>query len=526
MPDGPESLTIGLVAHHAFCPRRAWLEEHGERTDTAQMATGSRDHRPVDDGSTSRGDRQRAVEVSSSRLGIHGRCDSVETSPDGSLTVVEHKATPKRRKSEVTEPQRVQLALQAACLEEAGSVVEGAAVWFSTTRRRVEVELTDELRERAEQEVERTRELLARSKPPPPLEDDDRCKVCSHVSVCLPDENRGAVPARRIGVADPLGKVLHLSTPGSRARLRRGRIEVEAGGEELSSVPLGQVAALSVHGNVDVSAALIRELLARGLPIVWCSWSGRVQGWAASATSPNGQARGAQHRIDEERALATARAMVTGKIANQRYVLRRYELSGREELKDLRDRAREAGSVGEAVGFEGAAAGRYFTALGGALRPAWASLEERTGRPATDPVNAALNLTYALLLADAVRAVVACGLDPAGGVLHTAGRNKPSLALDLMEEFRPLVADSAVLWAINNQEVGEGDFREGFGSIQMTEEGRKSLIATYERRVASEFTHPKFDYKVTWRRAMEIQARMFLAVVLGEMESYEPIVMR
>jgi CRISPR-associated protein Cas1 len=147
-------------------------------------------------------------------------------------------------------------------------------------------------------------------------------------------------------------------------------------------------------------------------------------------------------------------------------------------------------------------------------------------RPAPDFVNAALNLAYGLLLADVLRSVVACGLDPSGGVLHTAKRNKPALALDLMEELRAPVADSAVLWAINNGELRERDFRRDLDAVRLTERGRKAVIGAYERRASAEFTHPRFGYRVTWRRAMEVQARMSLGVVLGEMDGYRPIIVR
>ena len=95
-----------------------------------------------------------------------------------------------------------------------------------------------------------------------------------------------------------------------------------------------------------------------------------------------------------------------------------------------------------------------------------------------------------------------------------------------MEELRPAVAESAVLWALNNGELRQGHFRRDLDAVRMTVAGRKALIGAYERRVSSEFTHPTFGYRVTWRRAMEIQARMFLAYVLGGRDAYEPIVLR
>ncbi len=522
-----DDLTIGLVAHHVFCPRRAWLEAHGERTDTAQTATGAVDHAAVDDPATSRSTRLRAVDVRSRELGIRGRCDSIEIDNEsGDATIVEHKSAPLRRQAEVTKPQAVQLALQAHCLREAGQRVAGASVWFTTPRTRVAVPLTAKLDALAVREVHQTRRVLQRSAPPSPLEDDARCRLCSHVSVCLPDEHRQRVPARRIAIADPLGRVLHLTTPGSRASLRRGRIEVSTPDGARAEVPLGQVAGLVVHGNADVSSALLREILARGYPIVWCSWSGRVVGWATPADGPNGDARGPQHQLTREARLKAARAMISGKIYNERHIMRRHSLDGRDTLADLATRAQQASSPSELLGLEGAAASVYFGALPSAMRPAWVAFTGRSGRPATDEVNAALNVAYGLLVADVLQAVVACGLDPSGGALHSAGRNKPALALDLMEELRPAVAESAVLWAINNGELRHGHFRRDLDAVRMTAPGRKALIQTYERRVASEFMHPIFGYRVTWRRAMEIQARMYLAYVLGARDDYKPIVLR
>lgn len=455
-----------------------------------------------------------------------GRCDTVEAADDGSLTVVEHKAAPVRRSSQVTFPQKIQLALQASCLRDQGHAVDGAAVWFSTTRRRVEVALDDELMATAESEVEATRAVVDCPVPPIPLEDDARCQRCSHVSVCLPDEHRQRAPARRIGIADPTGRVLHLATPGSRASLSRGQIKISARDQDPVVVPLEQTAGLVVHGNADVSAALLRETLERGYPIVWCAWSGRVVGWANSAKAPNLAARSLQHRLDEDTRLTVARAMISAKVRNQALMLRRHGHPGRDELRKLAYQAERANSSVALFGIEGRAAKAYFAGLSGAFRPEWAAFTGRAGRPARDPVNAALNVAYGLLLADVLRSVVACGLDPAGGVLHSAGRNKPALALDLMEEFRAPLADAAVVWAINNGELRAEAFRHDVDAVRLSRDGRRSLISAYERRVASSFTHPLFGYQVTWRRAMEVQARMFLAVVLGEMQAYRAIALR
>jgi CRISPR-associated protein Cas1 len=146
-----------------------------------------------------------------------------------------------------------------------------------------------------------------------------------------------------------------------------------------------------------------------------------------------------------------------------------------------------------------------------------AGFRTRTRRPATDPVNAALNFCYGLLVSDVIRAILACGMDPHAGFLHSQERNKPALALDLCEEFRAPVADSVVIGAFNSSVLE---------AVSLRDKGRKQLIAAYERRVAQEFRHPTFGYSVTWRRAMEIQARMVLGVVDGTQPGYKAVRIR
>lgn len=524
---GPEPLPISLVAHQVFCPRRAWLEAVGESTDTQQMAVGTTAHRPADDVQASRSARVRALDVESRSLGVVGRCDSVEVSDDGRLTVVEHKATPLRRRAEVTDPTRVQVALQSIALSEMGHDVTGQAVYFTEHRTRVPVALDAELLKLATESVAATRRTVSASTAPPPLEDSPKCPRCSHVEVCLPDERALAPVTRRILVADPDSQVVHLATPGSRASVRRGRLEVVKNEEKLGSVPLERVQGVVLHGNVDLSGALIRELLWRGLSVVWCSSSGRVVGWSNSAQSPNGGARSRQRDASRLGRLDLAREFVAAKISNQATILRRHGNAPTEvaTLRNLQRAAGRAGGTAEIFGIEGDAAARYFAHFASMLsvrvrRDEGVNFTGRTRRPARDPVNAALNMAYGLLTADIIRAVVACGLDPHDGFLHSSERNKPALALDLGEEFRAPIADSVVFGAFNNGEIGRHDFHEVLGVVNLRVSGRKALIAAYERRVGTTFKHPTFGYEVSWRRAMEIQARLLLGLLDGTQSRY------
>jgi CRISPR-associated protein Cas1 len=528
-----ELIPISLVAHQAFCPRRAWLEAAGETTDTHQMEFGTQAHAPADDPTGSRSRRYRAVDVISHDLGVIGRCDTVELDDTAAMTVVEHKATPIRRRPEVTEPMRVQVALLAGALADMGYPVAGQAIYFTNHRTRVDVPLSPDDKAQARAMVEATAQTLDADEAPPPLEDDRRCSRCSHISVCLPDERPLAPVTRRIVVADPDTQVLHLATPGSRAYVARGRIEVSKSGEKLGTFPIERVQGVVVHGNVDLSSGLIRELLWRSLSVVWCSSTGRVVGWARGAQGPNGGPRLRQHVASHNGRIDLARQFVSAKISNQATLLRRHgDAPGAvSRLRELQRDALEARSLTDIFGIEGDAAARYFEHFLTMLRSRVVAAEGlnfsvRSRRPARDPINAALNLCYGLLTADALRAVVACGLDPHAGFLHSSGRNKPALALDLVEEFRAPVADSVVVNAFNNGELRARDFSTILGTTRIGERGRKALIAGYERRVNGAFRHPVFGYEVTWRRAMEIQARLVLGVIDGTQPGYQGIKIR
>ena len=529
----PDPVPISLVAHHVFCPRRAWLEAMGETTDTHQMAVGTQAHAASDSPAASRPRVLRSVEVSSVAHGVVGRCDAVELDGTGRATVVEFKATPVRRKAEVTEPMVVQLTLQAEALRENGVDVAAAAVHFTEHQTRVAVPIGPQQIDSARWHVERTVELLGSGVAPPPLEDDPRCTRCSHAGVCLPDERRLADVRRRVLVSGTDSQVLHLATPGSYASIRSGRIHVSRADEKLGSVPVERVLALVLHGNANISSGLTRELLWRDVPIVWCSSSGRVIGWATSASRPNGGPRVRQHVASARGHLGLARAFVTAKICNQATLLRRHgqDPDAVIALRGLQRAAGSAGSIPELFGIEGDAAARYFAGFAKMFSPVLLTeqglaFSVRDRRPARDPINAALNFCYGLLVADLIRAVIACGLDPHAGFLHSSERNKPALALDLCEEFRAPVADSVVIGAFNNGELKARDFSEVTGSTRLRETARSALVAAYERRVTSKFRHPLFGYETTWRRAMEIQARLVLGVIDGTQPDYRGVMTR
>ena len=529
-----DSLPFSLVAPWSFCPRRAWLEAMDEKAPkVAQIQQGVADHARVDVPTTREAQTMRGIDVRDPSLGVHGRVDRVERLPSGRLRVVEHKATPVKRAARISDTNRLQLVLQTMALESQGNTVEDAEVYFTTHHRRVPIEISAADRKAARDAVASARSVVNGKTAPAPLLDDPRCMRCSHASVCLPEERKEAEVLSRIVPPDPAGETLHLTVPGSRASMSAGRITVVKGDERLASIPLERVSAVVVHGNVDLSGALLRELMWRGLPCVWCTGAGRVVGWTNGVKPPNGGARFCQFAASAEGRVDIAREFVVAKVANQATILRRF--GGMPAVvKRLRSATRQAStatSTGQLFGIEGRAAAEYFAGFPGLLAPGVdagvaESFPGRVGRGATDPLNIALNYGYGMLLSEVIRAVLACGLDPHAGVLHSSGRNKPALALDLMEEFRPPVVDSAILAAFNNGELGRLSFTHVLGGARLTQTGRRKVIAAVERRLGTEFKHPVFGYRVTWRRAIEVQARMFLGVLDGSQEVYKGVRVR
>lgn len=522
-----DPIPISLVAHTVFCPRRAWLEALGEQVDSFAIQSGTEAHRQVDDPGSSRPLTLRSVDLNHSSLGLVGRCDVVRGDLATQVEIIEYKATPVRRKPEIRPAHRVQLALQRMCLEDMGVAVASQGVYFTSHKVMQPVHLEPDDMVDAFRWVETTRQVISQDAAPEPLVDDPRCAACSHAEVCLPDEHHLRSPSRSISVTNPDAEIVHLVTPGSRASLKGGRLIVEKGADVLASIPFERVLGLVVHGNVDLSSALVRECLWSRHSIVWCSGRGRVIGWASTADSPAGITRVRQHVRSFSGDLPIAREMLAAKVSNQATQLRRNNPgagTGVVKMRALARRMLACGSIPELFGIEGEAASIYFSQFEGLVKASggWAfeTWPGRRGRRATDPLNAALNYCYGLLLADAIRALVACGLDPSAGFAHSASRNKPALALDLMEEFRAPIADSAVITALNNGELSGSMFLESLGDARLSAVGRRVLTGVYERRLQTEIRHPVFGYRVTWRRCIEVQARLLRGTLDGSQPAY------
>jgi CRISPR-associated protein Cas1 len=545
----PALVPARILNEHVYCPRLAYLEwvdrKFEENADTAE---GSWLHRRVESerGSLPAPDElgpdappTTSVTLSSERLGLIAEIDLLEAR-DGAVVPVEFKRGRPRQDGEpLWEPELVQICAQVLLLREAGYQVDHGEVYFAQTRTRHRVRIDKTLIEQTLAAIAELRVNAARDEPPPPLLDSPKCPRCSLVGLCLPDEvnslrERRGHPPRRLIASDPPATPLYGTTPGSRITKRKGRVVLLEEGREVASRRLIDVSHIALFGNVDVGSALLRACFDEGIPVLWFSTGGWFCGAASGASLKNVGLRIRQHRAAAIGAPELASAFVFGKIKNARTLIRRHGDASAgpalQQLASLAHRAQQERSLDALLGIEGTAARVYFAQfarlLKGSGRVREFAFEERNRRPPRDRVNALLSFFYALLVKDAVVAVTAVGFDPYVGFYHRPRFGRPALALDLAEEFRPLIADSAVLTAINNGELHERDFVERAGAVALTPAGRRKAIQAYERRISTELRHPTFGYRASYRRVLEIQARLLAAVLVGDIEAYRPLTTR
>ena len=548
----PDLVPARMVNEYAYCPRLFFLEWVESRfTDNQYTVEGRYDHRAVDRerGAAPSVDQEeaaapwsaRSVLLSSEELGLIARIDVVEADGRRVWPVDTKRGSPPDIPEGAWEPERVQLCVQALILREHGHVCEEGYLWFVGARKRVRVVFDDALVARTLRLILDLRETALRDAPPLPLVDSPKCPRCSLVGICLPDETnallaRREVPLRRILPRDPTPRPLYVTEQGTWVRKSRGRIEVTRNDEVLASVRALDVSQVSVFGNVQVSTQLLRDLFATETPVCWFSYGGWFSGIAQGLPGKNVDLRRRQVALAGHGGLAIAQAIVAGKVRNTRVLLRRNAREPADRavsaLKGLAEQAGRAERVESLLGVEGTAARIYFerfaTMLREDLRLPGGPFEVggRNRRPPRDAVNCLLSFVYGLLVKDLTVTLLAVGFDPYLGFYHRPRFGRPALALDLAEEFRPLVGESVVLTVINNGEVAPQDFTVRAGGVALTAGGRRAVVAAYERRLETEVTHPVFGYRLSYRRVLDVQARLLAAHVLGEVPDYTAFVTR
>lgn len=543
----PDLVPARMVNEHVYCPRLAYLEwVQGEFAHSADTLDGAYQHRRVDreEGQLPPPDdlpedlrKARSVTMSSLPLGVIARMDLIEMEGGAVVPVDTKRGRAPDIPDGAWEPDRVQVALQVLVLRDNGYTSREGVAYYAASKRRVTVVVDELLEVRARAAV---RELRANSEAgilPPPLVDSPKCPRCSLVGICLPDEvnaERAAgsdVEVRRLYPARDDLVPLYVQEQGARVTKSGERLVVTLADARVAEARLMELSHVCIFGRAQVTTDAVSELLQRDIPRCWFSYGGWFRGMTRGF-SKNVELRIAQHRAaaDGNRAIAIARAMVFGKVCNQRTLLRRNRGESAapavEELHRLAALVARCTNVESLLGLEGAAARSYFGSFASMLRPPGTKgasgfdFQVRNRRPPRDPINALLSFAYAILAKDLALAVEVVGFDPFLGFYHRPRHGRPALALDLSEEFRAIIADSIVIGVVNNGEIQAGDFVTRGGACALTPQGRKAFLGAYERRMDTLIRHPRFAYSISYRRILEVQARLLSRHVLGELHSY------
>jgi CRISPR-associated protein Cas1 len=337
------------------------------------------------------------------------------------------------------------------------------------------------------------------------------------------DEVRPFVPARDDRIP------LHVVTHGTSLGIDHEEVVVRERGKEIGRVRLIETSQVVVRGNASVSTPLLTALAEHQIPLAVHSWGGWYVGSFLPAGGFAAGLRVAQHRwaADAEASLGVARVLVHGKIRNQRTLLRRNGKDvPRAALQSMADAAAEALRAPNApslLGLEGSAARTYFENFPRMLRKDLLfDMDGRNRRPPKDPINALLSFGYACLARELTHALAQVGLEPHVGFYHRMRPGRPALALDLMEEFRPLAVDSAVLTAVNTGTLTPDDFQMRTTGVILRDRGKKVFLYTLERRFDELATHPVFGTTLSLRRIFVLQARLLARFLTGEVPSYLP----
>ncbi|OUO94106.1 type I-C CRISPR-associated endonuclease Cas1c [Cloacibacillus sp. An23] len=335
---------------------------------------------------------------------------------------------------------------------------------------------------------------------------------------------------------------LFITTQGAWLSLRNGNIVVNVDGEEKASFPAINFGSILCFGRVNATPPLMGFCADNGVSLSFFKENGRFLARVQGPVHGNVLLRRAQYRLaDDEKASAEiARDVLIGKLANTRTVLRRF-LRDHPQEGEAAEKFRSALSVTEALapqlkaakdteelrGYEGTAARAYFDAFDGMIlhQKEHFKFTERTRRPPRDAVNAMLSYIYSILASEAASALEGAGLDPAVGFLHKDRPGRPSLALDLMEEFRTWLADRLVLSMINMKQVKPEDFRTSeSGAVEMDGGAKKKLIAEWQSRKQDEITHPYTGEKMPIGMVPHMQAMLLARRIRGDMREYPPFV--
>ncbi|MEC4982797.1 MAG: type I-D CRISPR-associated endonuclease Cas1d [Oscillatoria sp. PMC 1068.18] len=316
------------------------------------------------------------------------------------------------------------------------------------------------------------------------------------------------------------------------------RLHVKANKEKLLDIPLIKIDGVVLLGRATVSPAVVIELLQRNIPLSYLTHTGRYLGRLEPEVTKNIFLRKAQWNAAGEtpQAIHLVQGFVRGKLKNYRHSLLRKARKnpdlnlqpGITKLEQALAPIEKNTKIDSLRGLEGAGSAAYFGQFNQLITNPEFQFNTRNRRPPTDPVNSLLSLGYSLLRHDIQSAVNIAGFDPYLGYLHLERYGRPSLALDLMEEFRPLVVDAVVLKTLNSQLLTPADFTSEplSNAVHLSKDALKIFLRQYEQKKQSTFKHPVLKRKCTYQEAFEIQAQLMAKYLLAQTDKYPPLVLK
>jgi len=513
----------------AYCERLFHLEEVEEiRLADEKVVSGRRLHETIDPGP-----KTWRMEMASESLGLRGAADCMRRE-DGGLVVVEHKKG-RSNKGEAWSADRLQvLAYALLASEHAGETVAEAKLRYHADNVTVTfpVDAVEAGREVGEA-VRRARELSEGLARPPVDVPEGKCRHCSLAPACLPEEDRFLARAKtplRLFPPTAERRVIHVTEQGAGLSRDGDRIVCRSPDGSEKSIPGRDVEGLVLHGNVQITAQCLAYCAAHDVDVHWLSYGGAYIG----ALSPGAGQVKRRHRqyealSDPQVRFRLASGLIQAKIANQLGYLGRSSRTSPERktrlgahlhdlalaLKRARQRADQQDTPERAVnhlrGDEALAAQAYFRGLAALISPREGELLHfagRTRRPPKDPFNALLSFGYALLYRDCVAGLLASGLEPAFGFMHTPRSAAYPLAMDIMDLFRSLLWDIPLIGSVNRNHWVREDFDITREKVWLSDQGRRKAITTYEARKAETWKHPVLKYSLTYGRTIELEARL------------------
>ena len=313
--------------------------------------------------------------------------------------------------------------------------------------------------------------------------------------------------------------VVYVTRQGTQVRTDEGRIvvwDVEGDEGELATYPTEQLDTINVFGGVNFSTPFVARANRHGIVLNYFTQNGKYRGSFVPERNTIAEVRRAQYALSREEELAIATAMIRAKVRNARTLLSRKGTTGTDLLKDLGVRVENAQTKDGLRGVEGEVAERYFARLDETLAAGW-TFEKRTKRPPEDHINSLLSLTYVMMKNEVMSALRQYNLDPFLGILHADRHGRPSLALDLQEEFRSIFCDAFVTRLVNRGTITHGDFKK---NNRLTDDAFKTYLSKFDDYMQEEFTHPYFEYRVSRRKSVRQQAILLRKAITGELDEY------